>query len=471
LALPDSNAVAAIALTEQDALRQQLILDFDRCRQETLALCEGIDPELLFTLPPANFSPIGWHLGHIAFTESLWILERLAGYPNPFPKYQILFAANGLPKADRVHLPAPSALFDYLQEVRNKVLSYLATEPLADQGQLWFWLLQHESQHNETISFLIQLQQGLGRTDPNSASSDLSWSRAGLQMSLSRSEFQCKSQCDRQNPLASLGSESVSADPLSEMIRIPAGPFAQGCATLLALDNEKPCHQAETGAYWIDRYPVTCGQYSQFIAAGGYQTEAWWSPAGWEWLQQASRDCPITQPCYWPSDDPGWQHQPVCGVSFYEAEAYAQFVGKRLPVEAEWEKAACWHPGTQITQPYPWGQCDLRQVAEYCNCDRQYGGTTAVQAHPQGRSPAGCWDMLGNVWEWTQSWFDGYPGFQSYPYAGYSQVYFDRQHRVLRGGSWATRPWALRPSLRNWYHPHVRQILAGFRCVQDDDSK
>ena len=76
--------------------------------------------------------------------------------------------------------------------------------------------------------------------------------------------------------------------------------------------------------------------------------------------------------------------------------------------------------------------------------------------------------MLGNVWEWTDSWFDAYAGFKSYPYVGYSQVYFDRHHRVLKGGSWATRPWALRCSFRNWYHPGVRQVLAGFRCARSD---
>ena len=94
------------------------------------------------------------------------------------------------------------------------------------------------------------------------------------------------------------------------------------------------------------------------------------------------------------------------------------------------------------------------------------GHTTPVNACPAGQSAYGCCDMLGNVWEWTASWFEGYEGFKSYPYRGYSQVYFDRQHRVLRGGSWATRPWALRTSFRNWYHPGVRQILAGFRCAK-----
>jgi formylglycine-generating enzyme required for sulfatase activity len=89
-----------------------------------------------------------------------------------------------------------------------------------------------------------------------------------------------------------------------------------------------------------------------------------------------------------------------------------------------------------------------------------------VNAYPAGESHYGCDDLLGNVWEWTASWFSPYPNFEYYPYRGYSQVYFDNQHRVLRGGSWATRPWALESSWRNWYYPHLRQIFAGFRCAK-----
>jgi formylglycine-generating enzyme required for sulfatase activity len=152
-------------------------------------------------------------------------------------------------------------------------------------------------------------------------------------------------------------------------------------------------------------------------------------------------------------------------VSCYEAEAYARFVGKRLPTEAEWEKAASWHPQTQQRQTYPWGEAF--PSAEQCNHDHLQGQTTAIDAYPSGQSAYGCYDMLGNVWEWTASWFDGYDGFEFYPYRGYSQVYFDGQHRVLRGGSWVTRPWGLRSAFRNWYAPGTRQILAGFRCAQD----
>ncbi|NJK27956.1 MAG: ergothioneine biosynthesis protein EgtB [Coleofasciculaceae cyanobacterium SM2_3_26] len=229
-----------------------------------------------------------------------------------------------------------------------------------------------------------------------------------------------------------------------------------------ALDNEKPQHWCYLDAYWLDRYPVTCCQYQSFIAADGYRDRQWWSAAGWQWVQAGQ----IQQPLYW-SDALAGSDRPVCGVSYYEAEAYARFAGKRLPTEAEWEKAASWDPNHQRSRPYPWG--DELPDARRCNCDGIAGWTASVQAYPTGASASGAWDMLGNVWEWTATCFGGYIGFQCYPYRGYSQAYFDGEHYVLKGGSWATRPQAMRNSFRNWYYPDMRQMFAGFRCARDPD--
>lgn len=234
---------------------------------------------------------------------------------------------------------------------------------------------------------------------------------------------------------------------LEEMIQIPAGEFEQGNNSIEALDNESLAHNVYLDTYYIDRYPVTCRQYRAFIEAGGYQNPQWWSKAGWEWLQIEQ----VTQPLYW-QGNVTWDNHPVWGVSWYEAEAYSRFVGKRLPTEAEWEKAARRNPQAPA-------------LTENCNCDRLIGKTTPVDAYPGGQSAYGLYDTLGNVWEWTATWFDGYPGFKSFPYTGYSQVYFDQKHRVLKGGSWVTRPWVLRPSFRSWYYPSVRQVFTGFRCA------
>ena len=335
-----------------------------QCRSRTLDLIRSLDYETFCTQAHPDFSPIGWHLGHIAYTEAMWILQRCAGYPPLLPEYHRLFAQDGLPKCDRVRLPEIDTVAEYLETVRSKVFDYLVIAPVEKQERLWKWLLQHECQHAETMAFVLALQNRISI------------------------------------PLTDYKS--------SEMILIPAGSLIQGSDAIEAQDNERPQHEVYLEAYWIDRHPVTCGEYRSFIEAGGYQDSQWWTAEGWKWVEENE----IEHPLYWNRD-----HSSVCGVSWYEADAYARFVGKRLPTEAEWEKAA------------------RRQ------------------------------NMLGEVWQWTSTWVAGYPNFESYPYPGYSQPYFDQAHRVLKGGSWATFPWAMRNSFRNWYYPHVREIFSGFRCV------
>ncbi len=394
------------------------------CRESTLALFKDMDHETLCCHAHPDFSPIGWHLGHIAYTESLWLLERTAGYPSQFPEYHRLFAADVLPKVDRVKLPPLAKIESYLATIREQVFDYLAIAPIQQQERLWRWLLQHESQHCETIAIVLAIKARQKPRTPNPEP------------------------------------RTPNPETPTPMVKIPAGDFEMGNGAIAALDNERPIHQVHVETYWIDQYPVTCNQYRLFMQANGYQTAAYWSVEGWQWLQQH----PVTQPFYW-SDDAACDRHPVCGVSGYEAEAYANFVGKRLPTEAEWEKAAAWKSAAQRPFSFPWGDAD--PSSRLCNYGHGVGQTTPVDAYPQGVSPAGCYDMLGNVWEWTSSWFKGYPGFTHYPYRGYSQVYFDDQHRALRGGSWATRSQALRNTFRNWYYPQVREIFAGFRCAQD----
>lgn len=339
-----------------------------QCRSRTLERVQSIDYGTFCTQAHPDFSPIGWHLGHIAYTEALWILQRLAGYPPFMTEYHRLFAQDGLPKSERAKLPAIATVLEYLETVRSKVFNYLAIAPVEQQERLWKWLIQHECQHVETITIVLGLLNGI---------------------------------------------EQPETEQNRDMLLVPAGSFTQGSHAIEAQDNERPAHEVYLDEYWIDRNPVTYGEYRSFIESGGYQNSVFWTPEGWEWVKSNA----IAQPLYLGSD-----HQPVCGVSWYEADAYARFVRKRLPTEAEWEKAASYQ------------------------------------------------DMLGEVWQWTSTWFAGYPSFESYPYPGYSQAYFDGQHRVLKGGSWATFPWAMRNSFRNWYYPHVREIFAGFRCVSGERS-
>ncbi|MEL6221818.1 MAG: SUMF1/EgtB/PvdO family nonheme iron enzyme [Cyanobacteria bacterium J06627_8] len=420
-----------ISLQSLQSHRQSLRIAYEQCRRSTFDLISTVDQTNLCQQVHPDFSPIGWHVGHIAYTEALWILERLARQSPRFPQYHRLFAADGLPKAERQYLPDIQTLYDYLNSIRDAVFDYLDIAPVDQQQRIWWFLLQHESQHCETIALIMEVW----RVSQHSIISGI------------------------ENDSAELVKQTSAIESESElMCHVPAGHIRIGSDACDALDNEQPSHDIKLDEFWIDRYPVTCRDFQRFIDAGGYDDDRWWSADGWAWQQEHRVRCPL----YWPQTS-GHATHPVCGVSWYEASAYAEFVGKRLPTEAEWETAARWNPSCSTAYTYPWG--NSLPTPQHCNYSHHVGSTSDVGSYPSGTSAVGCADMLGNVWEWTASTFDRYRGFKPFPYVGYSQAYFDGQHYVLKGGSWATRRWALRPSLRNWYHPWVRQIFAGFRCV------
>lgn len=189
-----------------------------------------------------------------------------------------------------------------------------------------------------------------------------------------------------------------------------------GCNSIWAMDNESCPHQIYLPEFSIASHPVCRSQFQEFIEAGGYTNSQFWTEQGWHWLQ--TQDQKLPQYWHYLVDE----RSIVYGLSWYEADAYSKFVGKQLPSEAQWEKA----------------------VKTYPHLSDQF---------------------LGRVWQWTSSYFCAYPNFCPYPYGGYSSSYFDDRHMVLRGGSWATLPWVLRPSFRNWYSPDTKVILAGLRCA------
>ena len=383
------------------------------CRAGTLAQCDGVDDGGLRAQVHPEFSPLGWHLGHIVYTEALWLL-REAGETPPRPELAQLFDVAALPKHLRGNLPGFSELCDYAEAVRRRVLDRLER----DNGRaerLWHFVLQHESQHGETIAFLKRLAEG-----------------------------------------AAIAYDAGAAAAGEDMIPVPAGAITIGSDDQDALDNEGGRHEVFVGDFRIARAPVTQAAYAAFIDEGGYRRAEFWTAEGWAWRESAG----IEGPLYWRA---GGDDHPVMGVSAHEAEAYCRSRGRRLPTEAEWEKAAAWDPAAGRASRVPWG--DGPADPARANIDRVRGGTSPVGAYPGGTSAYGALDMLGNVWEWTASAFAAYPGFLSFPYAGFSAAYYDGRHRVLRGGSWATRPWTLRAASRNWYVPETRQILAGFRCA------
>jgi iron(II)-dependent oxidoreductase len=240
-----------------------------------------------------------------------------------------------------------------------------------------------------------------------------------------------------------------------------------------AYDNELPAREVFVPAFKMERFLTNNERYEHFVNEGGYERREFWSEEGWAWREREG----WAHPLYWRRDGSGWRerrmfgegellwHLPVTGVSWYEAEAFARFWGGRLPTEAEWEKAASWDTSAGAKRRFAWG--DDAPSAGLCNYGLRFWGTTPVGSFPQGASPYGCYDMTGNVWEWTSTPFEGYPGFEPFPYPEYSETWFDGDHRVLKGGSWATSPSVLRTSFRNFFRRHFRIAFAGIRLAAD----
>jgi iron(II)-dependent oxidoreductase len=215
----------------------------------------------------------------------------------------------------------------------------------------------------------------------------------------------------------------------------------------------------------IARTPVTNGEFAAFVDDGGYQRRELWSREGWSWRERER----TAHAAYWLREANGrWLRRhydqvvplgadlPIIHVNWYEAEAYCRWAARRLPTEAEWEMAAS--PGRC---KYPWGS--EPPSPERACLDARNIGCRPVADYPAGDSPAGCRQMVGNVWEWTATEFGPYPGFEIDPYKEYSEPWFGPQYRVLRGGCWATRSRLIRNTWRNFYTKDRRDVFGGFR--------
>jgi formylglycine-generating enzyme required for sulfatase activity len=248
----------------------------------------------------------------------------------------------------------------------------------------------------------------------------------------------------------------TGAPPLNiEWCWVPAGRFTMGGEEYT---DEEPFHSVDLAGFWLARYLVTNAQFRRFIEAGGYEESVWWSDAGRQWQQGAT----IERPRYWTSNKWNGDEQPVVGVSWFEAEAFARWTAEMtgkpvgLPSEAEWEKAARGIDG----RSYPWG--DSGPTRTLCNFDRNEAGTTPVGKYsPAGDGPYGNADMAGNVWEWTSSPYKPYP----YEVDDGRENDTNLDSRVVRGGSFSVKQWYVRVSVRPDLVPSAQFDGVGFRLV------
>jgi len=237
-------------------------------------------------------------------------------------------------------------------------------------------------------------------------------------------------------------------------------------------DIELPEHKVYLNDYKIDTFPITNQQFMEFVKDGGYENYKYWLSDGWEKVKTNKWNAPM----YWEKIKGEWNvrdflginkinpNQPVCHVSYYEADAYCKWAGKRLPTEAEWEKAACWNEEKQEKTTYPWG--NELPTDDKCNLlESHFWGCSEIGSFPSGVSHLGCQQMIGDVWEWTSSEFTGYPGFKT-GFDEYNDKWFTNQ-KVLRGGSFGTPKMSIRASYRNFFRLDERWLFSGFRCADD----
>jgi gamma-glutamyl hercynylcysteine S-oxide synthase len=429
-----------------ETLRDRVAAELARTRARSELLTASVDDDELVRQHSPLMSPLVWDLAHVGNQEELWLVRDVGGREPVRADIDHLYDAFKHARRDRPALPllGPAEVRGYVGTVREKALDVLASarfddgRRLTDRAFAFGMIVQHEQQHDETMLATHQLRLGppvLHAEDPPAA--------------------------------------AVKA--LAAEVLVPGGPFTMGTSTEpWALDNERPAHLVDVPAFAIDTTPVTNGAYQEFVEAGGYRRREWWSDDGWAHRVEAG----LRAPQFWERDASGgwWRRrfgvleplppdEPVCHVCYYEADAYARWRGRRLPTEAEWEKAARFDPATGRSRRYPWGDGDLTPA--HANVGQRHLRPAPVGAYPDGASPLGVHQLVGDVWEWTSSDFTGYPGFAAFPYREYSEVFFGSEYKVLRGGSFGTDAVACRGTFRNWDYPVRRQIFSGFRTARD----
>ncbi|MBA3593832.1 MAG: ergothioneine biosynthesis protein EgtB [Polaromonas sp.] len=406
-----------------------------RARTEALTAPLSAEDCQLQSMPDA--SPTKWHLAHLAWFFETFILERFEPGFTPFDAgFRVLFNSyyNGVgdkyprPKRGLISRPRLDEVLAYRANVDARILALLAQRPHHAALQKLVTLgLHHEQQHQELL--LTDIKHALS-FNPSRPAYARQWPLAGISP----------------QPLRWMGFEGGLLEH----------GFDPSCDSDFCFDNETPRHKVYIAPFEIGSRLVSNGEMMAFVEDGGYRRPELWLSMGWDWVQATGAAMPL----YWQAraDGGGYQnftlqglvqvdaHTPVCHLSYFEADAYARWTGARLPTEFEWELAARSAPV----------QGNFVESAAYHPIPQQQ--------HLSG-TPA---QMFGDVWEWTQSNYNPYPGYK--PWEGLVGEYngkFMCNQFVLRGGSCATPLSHIRASYRNFFPPDAQWQFSGLRLARD----
>lgn len=438
-------------LTKSDVSAEELCRLLDDARERTLAIIDPMEGDQLMGPQLDIVNPPLWEIGHLAWFHEKWTLRDIDGDDPLRSDADELYDSIAIGHDNRWELPLPDygETREYMAGVRRAMQERLeGREPTDREIYRYRYTTFHEDMHTEAFTYT---RQTLAYSAPTFAAPDL-------------------------EEAADFDAGGVEGD-----VEVPGGTLLLGSPDdrPFAFDNERRAHTVEVEPFEISRAQVTNAEFREFVEDGGYDDRAYWSDAGWEWRKDADADSPV----YWQKDSGEWHrrlfdevvelkpHRPVVHVSYWEAEAYCNWAGRRLPTEAEWEAAAAGltDDGDEKRR-FPWG--DRPPTGEHANLDglaliaslddAPDREVADVGAFPEGDSPYGCRQMVGNTWEWTASTFEPYPDFEPDMYEAYSQPWFG-DRKVLKGGAWGTRGRMVHNMWRNYFEPQRRDVLAGFR--------
>ena len=410
-------------------------------RHRSDQLFDIVRADAIYERPIPERHRILFYVGHLEAFDWNLLHENIFGLKSFHPEFDRLFAfgidpvGGGLPTDQPSDWPTLGVVRNYVQTVREALDLKLAentdSEPPTRDGfpldTLLNVAIEHRLMHVETLAYMLH-QLPLARKIPQAVQSLLS-----------------------------------SSPVVPSMVEIPAGEVSVGLprtAGVFGWDNEFEAHAVEVPAFEIDRYMVTNGQFLEFIRAGGYENRSLWSDDDWNW----KRDQAVSHPVFWKNAAGGWLYRAMFDevplpldwpvyVSQAEAAAYSRWVGKSVPTEAQWHRAA-YGVANGSENFYPWGEEAPNSLRG--NFDFNRWDPAPVHAHPRGRSAFGVDGMVGNGWEWTSSVFAPFPGFEPFPfYRGYSADFFDGKHFVMKGGSPRTAASMLRPTFRNCFRDTI----------------